>query len=63
MARVVRADDGVDVKVLGQVTAKFLIGPARSEPPMAGLTLEVWPESHWPSFALRQADVFQSYAV
>ena len=24
--------------------------------------LEVWPESHWPGFALRQADVFQSYA-
>ena len=23
--------------------------------------LEVWPESHWPGFALRQADVFQSY--
>ena len=25
--------------------------------------LEVWPESHWPGFALRQADVFQSYTV
>ena len=23
--------------------------------------LEVWPESHWSGFALRQADVFQSY--
>ena len=23
--------------------------------------LEVWPESHWPGFALRQADVLQSY--
>ena len=23
--------------------------------------LEVWPESHRPGFALRQADVFQSY--
>ena len=23
--------------------------------------LEVWPESHWPGFALRQADVFHSY--
>ncbi len=22
--------------------------------------LEVWPESHWPGFALRKADVFQS---
>ena len=26
--------------------------PPRSE------SLEVWPESHWPGFALRQADVF-----
>ena len=25
------------------------------------LVLEVWPESHRPGFALRQADVFQSY--
>ena len=25
--------------------------------------LEVWPESHCPGFALRQADVFQSYTV
>ena len=25
--------------------------------------LEVWPESYWAGFALRQADVFQSYAV
>ena len=24
--------------------------------------LEVWPESHWPGFTLRQSDVFQSYA-
>ena len=23
--------------------------------------LEVWPESHWPGFALRQADVLQPY--
>ena len=28
-----------------------------------GLDLEVWPESHWPGFALRQADVFQSYTA
>ena len=26
-------------------------------------SLEVWPESHWPGFALRQADVFQSYTA
>ena len=25
------------------------------------IDLEVWPESHRPGFALRQADVFQSY--
>ena len=25
--------------------------------------LEVWPESHWPGFALRQSDVFQSYTA
>ena len=25
--------------------------------------LEVWPESHWPGFVLRQADVFQSYTA
>ena len=31
--------------------------------PLLLLSLEVWPESHWPGFALRQADVFQSYAV
>ena len=32
-----------------------------SDSPLA--VLEVWPESHWPGFALRQADVFQSYTV
>ena len=25
--------------------------------------LEVWPESHWPGFTLRQADVLQSYTA
>ena len=25
--------------------------------------LEVWPESHWPGFALCQADVFQAYTA
>ena len=29
----------------------------------AVLLLEVWPESHWPGFALRQADVLQSYTA
>ena len=28
-----------------------------------GRRLEVWPESHWPGFALRQSDVFQSYTA
>ena len=27
------------------------------------ITLEVWPESHWPGFALRQADAIQSYTA
>ena len=27
------------------------------------VALEVWPESHWPSFALRQVDVTQSYTA
>ena len=27
------------------------------------LGLEVWPESHWPGFALRQADVLQLYTA
>ena len=26
-----------------------------------GAPLEVWPESHWPGFALREADVFKTY--
>ena len=26
-------------------------------------SLEVWPESHWSGFALRQADVLQSYTA
>ena len=27
------------------------------------IVLEVWPESHWPGFALCQADVLQSYTA
>ena len=33
------------------------------ETDIAPVSLEVWPESHWPGFALRQSDVFQSYAA
>ena len=36
--------------------------PALPAAPQAvALYLEVWPENHRPGFALRQADVFQSY--
>ena len=28
-----------------------------------GWSLEVWPESHWPGFLLRQADELQSYTA
>ena len=38
----------------------FLI-PKLPAPDEQDLSLEVWPESHRPGFALRQADVFQSY--
>ena len=33
-------------------------GPSRSH-----ASLEVWPESHWLGFALRQPDVLQSYTT
>ena len=33
--------------------------PACGAGPPLGLRLEVWPESLWPGFALRQADVLQ----
>ena len=29
----------------------------------SSLPLEVWAESHWPGFALRRADAFQSYTA
>ena len=31
--------------------------------PLELLLLEVWPESHWPGFALLQVDVLQSYTA
>ena len=37
--------------------------PTRTLPCHATPDLEVWPESHWPGFALRQADVLQSYTA
>ena len=43
-------------------------GPQRLDcealgPKSARVSLEVWPESHWPGFALRQADAIQSYTA
>ena len=38
-------------------TPPFTLLPEANQ---AGALLEVWPESHWPGFALRKADVFQS---
>ena len=41
-------------------------GPAGGHGPTgscAERSLEVWPESHWPGFARRQAGVFQSYTA
>ena len=39
----------LELAVLGMLLSFFVAVP-----------LEVWPESHWPGFALRKADVFQS---
>ena len=39
------------------VTSTCMIVSPRAIPTIADL--EVWPESHWPGFALRQADVLQ----
>ena len=48
--------------------ADLLIGPSETEgsPPewnRVYAALEVWPESHWPGFALLQVDVLQSYTA
>ena len=37
--------------------------PIRRIKPMVHRALEVWPESHWPGFALLQVDVLQSYTA
>ena len=37
--------------------------PGRANTGDKMMTLEVWPESHWPGFALRQADVLPSYTA
>ena len=42
------------------IDSEEISGP--TDPPRSE-SLEVWPESHWPGFALRQSDVFQSYAA
>ena len=42
---------------------RFLCAPRRIYLGDRPGELEVWPESHWPGFALRQADAFQSYTA
>ena len=46
-------------------TAVIRIEAPGLQPAVLGLSssLEVWPESHWPGFTLRQSDVLQSYAA
>ena len=34
---------------------------AKAQEALSLMDLEVWPESHWPGFALREADVFKTY--
>ena len=50
--------------------SQFLVTPKKAKKLSQNLNhkcidrfLEVWPESHWPGFALHQADVFQSYTA
>ena len=46
------------------VISRKISGGTRSEQGTERkMTLEVWPESHWPGFALRQADVLPSYTA
>ena len=47
----------------GHVLARALTPGDKLNQPGAEYVLEVWPESHWPGFALRQADVLQSYTA
>ena len=66
---VASVDDGEGIAFVSR-SAKNLgivahVRPYRGIDPLrAGLitvALEVWPESHWPGFALREADVFKTY--
>ena len=53
-------EDGPGVTALDMTTGKALWRQMHSSVEVLGvLGLEVWPESHWPGFALRQADVSQ----
>ena len=46
---------GAGIVRIIEVQRQYVVDLDRREVP-----LEVWPESHWPGFALRKADVFQS---
>ena len=49
-----RAEEEIRKQVVGAEGRRAQAESRHSE------VLEVWPESHWPGFALRKADVFQS---
>ena len=51
-------DSSLDSAYLGHRI--LLPNPADAEDHVVE-ALEVWPESHWPGFALREADVFKTY--
>ena len=61
-ARSVTPRDAIDAKA-GLALLAVQKGDQSEAAEHYAYLLEVWPESHWPGFALRQADVFQSYAV
>ena len=51
-------DDGKEYVGTRQCTKQYKLKPIHR---YLREYLEVWPESHWPGFALREADVFKSY--
>ena len=51
------------VKTAGPQTFTLDEGGAGDLSRFRGYGLEVWPESHWPGFALRQTDVLYSYVA
>ena len=55
--------DDVIEELTGGIAVALLPSTIRLSPAREGFNgrLEVWPESHWPGFALREADVFKTY--